>query len=100
MKRWVPLLVGALMVPATVTAFGFSVYGDELETALSSSPPCRPFSRARIPVSDFVAPLRMEPPAPCAACGGGAGGGAESLHVARGQGHHVRTGHRVVGGPR
>lgn len=38
MKRWVPLVVGALMVPASVTAFGFSVYGDELTTALSSSP--------------------------------------------------------------
>ena len=64
MKRWVPLLVGALMVPASVTAFGFSVYGDELETALSSSPAAPVALTGPVPVTDFVAPLRMEPPAP------------------------------------
>ncbi|SMD01615.1 hypothetical protein [Lentzea albidocapillata] len=64
MKRWVPLVVGALMVPASVTAFGFSVYGDELETALSSSPAVPAVQAGPVPVSDFVAPLRMEPPAP------------------------------------
>ncbi|SDL48453.1 hypothetical protein SAMN04488074_111129 [Lentzea albidocapillata subsp. violacea] len=64
MKRWVPLVVGALMVPASVTAFGFSVYGDELETALSSSPAVPAVQTGPVPVSDFVAPLRMEPPAP------------------------------------
>ena len=64
MKRWVPLVAGALMVPASVTAFGFSVYGDELTTALWSSP-ARPVVLAGpVPVTDFVAPLRMEPPAP------------------------------------
>lgn len=64
MKRWVPLLVGALMVPASVTAFGFSVYGEELETALSSSPAVPAVLAGPVPVSDFVAPLRMEPAAP------------------------------------
>ncbi|MDX8030820.1 hypothetical protein SK803_11390 [Lentzea sp. BCCO 10_0856] len=64
MKRWIPLVVGALMVPASVTAFGFSVYGDELETALSSSPAVPVRHEGPVPVSDFVAPLRMEPPAP------------------------------------
>ncbi|MFJ8961438.1 hypothetical protein ACIRG5_18815 [Lentzea sp. NPDC102401] len=64
MKRWVPLLVGALMVPASVTVFGFSVYGDELETALSSSPAVPAVLAGPVPVADFVAPLRMEPPAP------------------------------------
>lgn len=64
MKRWVPLVVGALMVPASVTALGFSVYGDELETALSSSPAVPAVLAGPVPVSDFVAPLRMEPAAP------------------------------------
>ncbi|MET9225047.1 hypothetical protein [Lentzea sp. NPDC003310] len=64
MKRWVPLLVGALMVPASVTAFGFSVYGEELETALSSSPAVPEVIAGPIPVSDFAVPLRMEPAAP------------------------------------
>ncbi|MFD9703689.1 hypothetical protein [Lentzea sp. NPDC059081] len=64
MKRWVPLAVGALMVPASVTAFGFSVYGEELETALSSSPAAPVVLSGPVPVSDFVAPLRMEPAAP------------------------------------
>lgn len=64
MKRWVPLVVGALMVPASVTAFGFSVYGTELETALSSSPAVPAVLAGPIPITDFVAPQRMEPPAP------------------------------------
>lgn len=64
MKRWVPLVVGALMVPASVTAFGFSVYGEELETALSSSPAVPASHAGPVPVSDFVSPLRMEPVAP------------------------------------
>lgn len=64
MKRWMPLLVCALMVPASVTAFGFSVYGEELETALSSSPALPAASSGPVPVKDFVSPLRMEPPAP------------------------------------
>ncbi|MEU0882075.1 hypothetical protein ABZ345_25960 [Lentzea sp. NPDC005914] len=64
MKRWAPLVVGALMVPATLTAFGFSVYGDELETALSSSPAVPAVLTGPVPVTDFVAPLRMEPAAP------------------------------------
>ncbi|MGI5505165.1 hypothetical protein [Lentzea sp. CA-135723] len=64
MKRWVPLVVGALMVPASVTAFGFSVYGDELETALSSSPAVPAVHAGPVPVADFVGPLRMEPAAP------------------------------------
>jgi len=63
-KRWAPLVLGALMVPASVTAFGFSVYGDELTTALSSSPALPAVRSGPVPVSDFVAPLRMEPPAP------------------------------------
>jgi outer membrane protein OmpA-like peptidoglycan-associated protein len=63
-KRWVPLVVGALMVPASVTAFGFSVYGDELETALSSSPAAPAVLAGPVPVDDFIAPLRMQPPAP------------------------------------
>jgi hypothetical protein len=64
MKRWVPLIVGALMVPASVTAFGFSVYGDELKTALSSSPAVPPSGSGPVPVVDLLGPLRMEPPAP------------------------------------
>ncbi|HUQ60431.1 hypothetical protein [Lentzea sp.] len=67
MRRWVPLVAGALMVPASVTAFGFSVSGEELETALSPSPevPAEPaVLSGPVPVSDFVAPLRMEPAAP------------------------------------
>lgn len=64
MKRWVPLVVGALMVPASVTAFGFSVYGEELETALSSSPAVPAVRSGPVPISDFLPPLRMEPPAP------------------------------------
>ncbi|HEX7307056.1 hypothetical protein [Lentzea sp.] len=64
MKKWVPLVVGALMVPASVTAFGFSVYGEELETALSSSPAVPVVVAGPVPVTDFVAPLRMEPAAP------------------------------------
>lgn len=64
MKRWVPLVVGALMVPASVTAFGFSVYGEELETALSSSPAVPTVLSGPVPVEDFVSPQRMEPPAP------------------------------------
>ncbi|GLY54750.1 hypothetical protein Lesp01_84050 [Lentzea sp. NBRC 102530] len=52
------------MVPASVTAFGFSVYGEELETALSSSPAAPAVLAGPVPVADFVAPLRMEPPAP------------------------------------
>ncbi|MET8761345.1 hypothetical protein [Lentzea sp. NPDC004782] len=64
MKRWMPLVAGALMVPASVTAFGFSVYGEELEAALSSSP-AEPVSRfGPVPVNDFLAPQRMQPPAP------------------------------------
>jgi hypothetical protein len=63
-KRWTPLAVGALMVPASVTAFGFSVYGDELETALSSSPAVPVVLSGSVPVEDFVSPLRTEPPAP------------------------------------
>ncbi|MFS8103157.1 hypothetical protein LFM09_39120 [Lentzea alba] len=49
MKRWVPLVVGALMVPASVTAFGFSVYGEELSTALSSSPAVPPVPALALP---------------------------------------------------
>ncbi|NKE55965.1 hypothetical protein FXN61_03630 [Lentzea sp. PSKA42] len=64
MKRWVPLVVGALMVPASATVFGFSVYGEELTTALSSSPAVPAVHEGPVPVEDFVAPLRMEPPAP------------------------------------
>lgn len=65
MRRWVPLVVGALMVPASVTAFGFSVYGEELTTALSSSPAVpAALGSGPVPLHDFVAPLRMEPPAP------------------------------------
>ena len=64
MKRWLPLVIGALMVPASVTAFGFSVYGEELETALSSSPAVPASHEGPVPVSDFVSPLRMEPAAP------------------------------------
>ena len=64
MKRWMPLVIGALMVPASVTAFGFSVYGEELETALSSSPAMPAVAAGPVPVNDFVAPLRMEPAAP------------------------------------
>ncbi|NUT52862.1 MAG: hypothetical protein HOV94_37085 [Saccharothrix sp.] len=64
MKRWVPLVVGALMVPASVTAFGFSVYGEELETALSSSPAVPTVLSGPVPVEDFVSPMRMEPAAP------------------------------------
>ncbi|MDT7786874.1 MAG: hypothetical protein QOF58_5293 [Pseudonocardiales bacterium] len=64
MKRWVPLVVGALMVPASVTVFGFSVYGEELETALSSSPAVPAVLQGPVPVTDFVSPLRMEPAAP------------------------------------
>ena len=64
MRRWVPLVAGALMVPASVTAFGFSVYGEELETALSPSPEVPAVLSGPVPVSDFVAPLRMEPAAP------------------------------------
>ncbi len=64
MKRWVPLLVGALMVPASVTAFGFSVYGEELKTALSSSPAVPPALAGPVPVVDLMEPLRMEAPAP------------------------------------
>jgi hypothetical protein len=60
----VPLAAGALMVPASVTAFGFSVYGEELETALSPSPALPAVVSGPVPVSDFVAPLRMQPPAP------------------------------------
>ncbi|WP_329789425.1 hypothetical protein V1227_34645 [Lentzea sp. DG1S-22] len=63
MKRWMPLVAGALMVPASVTAFGFSVYGEELQTALSSSP-AAPVVAGPVPVSDFAAPVRMEPAAP------------------------------------
>ena len=63
MKRWVPLVVGALMVPASVTAFGFSVYGEELETALSSSPAVPEVRSGPVPFSDLPA-LRMQPPAP------------------------------------
>ncbi|SDG37749.1 hypothetical protein SAMN05216553_107422 [Lentzea fradiae] len=37
MKLWVPLAIGALVVPAALTAFGFSLYGQELQTALSAS---------------------------------------------------------------
>ncbi|WP_434439756.1 hypothetical protein [Lentzea sp. E54] len=64
MRRWAPLALGALMVPASVTAFGFSVYGEELETALSSSPPPPAAPAGPVPIADFVAPLRMEPAAP------------------------------------
>lgn len=64
MKRWLPLLAGALLVPASVTAFGFSVYGEEL-TALSSAPATPPAQAfGPVLVDDFVGPLRMEPPAP------------------------------------
>jgi hypothetical protein len=55
MKRWVPLVVGALMVPASVTAFGFSVYGDELTTALSSSP-----AAPQVPALALPAPPPLE----------------------------------------
>lgn len=58
-----PLVVGALMVPASVTAFGFSVYGEELETALSSSA-APAFLPGPVPVNDFIEPVRMAPPAP------------------------------------
>jgi outer membrane protein OmpA-like peptidoglycan-associated protein len=63
-KRWAPLVVGALMVPASLTAFGFSVYGEELTTALSSSPAEPAVLEGPVPVKDFVSPLRMEQPAP------------------------------------
>lgn len=62
MKPWMPLLIGALMVPASVTAFGFSVYGEELTTALSSSPAVPAIGP--VPVRDFTEPMRMEPAAP------------------------------------
>lgn len=64
MRSWVPLVVGALMVPASLTAFGFSLYGEELETALSSSlaGPAEP-AAGPVPVRDFVEPLRMSPAA-------------------------------------
>ncbi|MFD5825178.1 hypothetical protein [Lentzea sp. NPDC060358] len=64
MKRWAPLAAGALMVPASVTALGFSVYGEELETALSSAPAAPAVLSGPVPVPDFVAPQRMEPAAP------------------------------------
>ncbi len=57
-----PLVAGALMVPASLTAFGFSMYGDELKTALSPAVPAA--ASGPVPVPDFVAPQRMEPPAP------------------------------------
>lgn len=63
MKRWLPLVAGALLVPASVTAFGFSVYGSDL-AALSSAPPVPVPAQAFGPVTVDLAPLRMEPPAP------------------------------------
>ncbi|SER51837.1 Outer membrane protein OmpA [Lentzea xinjiangensis] len=62
MRRWVPLTAGALVVPASVTAFGFAVHGEELTRALSPTP-AEPVRSGPVPVADFVAPLRMEPAA-------------------------------------
>jgi hypothetical protein len=36
-RALIPIAVGALLVPAAITAFGFSVYGDELAEGLPSS---------------------------------------------------------------
>ncbi|MFI6096785.1 hypothetical protein ACIA8G_14585 [Lentzea sp. NPDC051213] len=66
MKRWVPLVIGALMVPASVTAVGFSVYGEELTTALSSSPAVPAVPAMPAPQVDElpVPPPRVEPVVP------------------------------------
>ncbi|MGZ3142817.1 hypothetical protein ACVDFE_12630 [Lentzea chajnantorensis] len=65
MRQWVPLVLGAVLVPAAVTAAGFSVAGEELTTALSPSPATPPPPPAGpVPLPAFLPPLRMERPAP------------------------------------
>ncbi|ANZ38208.1 hypothetical protein BBK82_21215 [Lentzea guizhouensis] len=64
MRRWLPLVLGAVLVPASVTAVGFSVAGEELTSALSSSPAVPPPTAGPVPLAAFEVPVRMEPPAP------------------------------------
>ncbi|KOV79823.1 hypothetical protein [Nocardia sp. NRRL S-836] len=64
MKRWLPLALGALLVPAAITAAGFSFAGEQLKSALSPSPAVPPPVAGPVPISDSVPPLRMQPPAP------------------------------------
>jgi outer membrane protein OmpA-like peptidoglycan-associated protein len=58
------LVLGAVLVPASLTAVGFTVAGEELTSALSSSPAVPPPLSGPVPVADLVPPLRMQPPAP------------------------------------
>jgi hypothetical protein len=61
-RRWLPLALAALLVPAGVTAFAFTVYGEELTESLPfSSPPPTPKPVVLPPLG---VPVVIEPPLP------------------------------------
>ncbi len=71
-RRWLPLALAALLVPAGATAFAFTVYGEELTEALQfSSQAPTPVIRGAVPplppvpvVIDVPLPPPLLPPAP------------------------------------
>lgn len=67
MKRsWIPLAVGFVMVPATLTAFGFTVYGEELVEGLPSSAAVETITVPRViePVPLAAPEEKLPEPAP------------------------------------
>jgi hypothetical protein len=70
-RRWLPLALAALLVPAGTTAFAFTVYGEELTDALPfSSPVPTPEIKGAVPpppvpvVIEVPLPPLPPPPAP------------------------------------
>jgi hypothetical protein len=66
---WLPLAVAVVVVPAALTAFGFTVYGEELTGALPfSSAPATPSEvithPAKLPVIQVPVPVVVPPSAP------------------------------------
>lgn len=62
-RRWLPLALAAVLVPASATAFAFTVYGDELTEALPfSSPVPAPVIRGALPPPPV--PVMIEVPLP------------------------------------
>ncbi|WP_433264351.1 hypothetical protein ACQPZF_34805 [Actinosynnema sp. CS-041913] len=109
-----PLLVGALVVPTALTAFGFAVYGEEITGALwftpSSVPPdhvvAHPTPRS-VPVRPTTeppepAPAQPPPPSPEAIARGVAslfaGNGVKGITFAPGSTEHVGRGAAVQQG--
>ena len=68
-RRWLPLVLAALLVPGGITAFAFSVYGEELTEALPFSSPVPTPEVVEVPLTvpvviDVPVPPPLLPPPP------------------------------------